>query len=67
MQYPDDAPVLTCGAGTFDGLVDFDDAAFNLGNDAFVLFLKRAGQYNVGVLRGLIEKEINRDIEIKFI
>ena len=63
----DDAPVFTGRAGTFNRLVDFDNAAFNLCDNSFIFFLERTGQYDIRMLRAFIHEEINRNIEIQFI
>src|SRR5690606_7044615 len=63
----DDSPVLACIAGTLDGLIDLDDAAFDLRDRAFVFFLQAARQHDVGVARGVVQEEVDRDEEVELL
>src|SRR5262249_40036396 len=58
-------PILPGFAGTLDRLVDLDDSSLGRGDNAFILFMKRARQHNVCLAGALIEKEINGDIKIE--
>ncbi len=54
-------------AGRLDGLVDLDDAAFDLGHRALVLLLQAAGQDDVGVARGVVQEEVDGDVELELL
>src|SRR6185369_2357259 len=60
-----DAPVLPRLAGALHSLVDLDHAAFDLCDGAFILFMQAAGQDDVRVTRGVVEKEIDRREELQ--
>src|SRR5581483_6356664 len=59
----DDDPILSRFTGTVDRFVDLDHAPFHLRYGAFVLFLQAAGKDDVGMSRGVVQEEIDRDIE----
>src|SRR5690606_18946617 len=61
----DDLPVASSLAGALDGPVDLDDTAFELGDGAFVLFLERAGQDDVGVPCGFAQEKVDRDVKLE--
>ena len=63
----DDAPVLPGLAGALDCLVDLDDATFDLGDGAFVLFLQAPRQHDVGVLRGVVQEEVDHREELELL
>ena len=46
------------------GLADAHDAALGGGHGAFLLFVQRAGENDVRVVRGFVEEEIDRDSKI---
>jgi len=48
-----DAPILFRVARRIDRLVDLDDSAFDLRDDSFILFVQRAWQDDIGVMRRL--------------
>ncbi len=52
--------------GGSTALVDLDDATFDLRDDSFVLFVQRARQHDVGVMRRFVQKEIDRHIKLQF-
>ena len=54
-------------ARAVDRLVDLDDAAFDLRHRALVFFLQAAGQHDVGVARGVVEEEVDRDEELELV
>ena len=54
-------------AGTVDGLVDLDDAPFDLRDVALVLLLQAAGQDDVGVARGVVQEEVDGDEELELV
>ena len=56
----DDPPVLPRLARALNRLVDLDDAALDLRDQAFVLLLQAARQYHVGMARGVVQEEIDR-------
>ena len=66
-QILDDPPVLSGLAGAVDGLIDLDDAAFDLRDGAFILFVKTARQHDVGVAGGVVEEEIDRGVELQLL
>ena len=55
----DDLPVRSRLAWALDGLLDSDDSAFGLRHRAFVLFLQRARQDNVGEAGCLAHEEVD--------
>src|SRR4029434_10989131 len=63
----DDAPVLPRLTRTVDGLVDLDDASFNLGHRAFVFLLKTARQHDCGVPRRVVQEEVDRGVELELV
>ena len=63
----DDAPILPRLARTVDGLVDLDDAPFDLRDRPFVLFLQAARQHDVGVPGGVVEEKIDGDVELQLL
>ena len=60
-------PVLPRLAGAVDRLVDLDDAALDLRDGALVFFLQAAGQDDVGVAGGVVEEEVDRDVELELL
>src|SRR5262249_50219912 len=62
-----DAPILFRVARRIDRFVDLDDAAFDLRDDSFVLFMQRAGQDDVGVMRRFIQEEVYRHVKFQFV
>src|SRR4030095_3784124 len=63
----DDAPVFARLAGTVHGLVDLDDAAFYLCHRALVLLVEAAGQHHIGVPRGVVQEEVDGDVELELV
>ena len=63
----DDPPVLPRIAGRVDRLVDLDHPALGAGDHAFVLLVQRAGQHDVGVPGGLVQEEVDRDVELQLL
>ena len=61
----DDAPVLARLTGAVHGLVDLDDAPFDLGDRAFVLLLEAARQDDVGVPRRVVHEEVDGGVELQ--
>src|SRR5262245_58256497 len=61
----DDRAVDTGAARRIDGLLDVNDASLGAGDDAFLFFLETAGQDDVGVMRGLGEKEVDHAEELE--
>src|SRR5262249_28268421 len=47
--------------------VDLDDTTFDLRDDSFVLFVQRAWQDNVGVMRRFIQEEVYRHVKFQFV
>src|SRR5262245_7928116 len=64
-QVLNDAPVLPGLARTLHGLVDLDDAAFDLRDGPFILFVQAARQHDVRVTRRVVEEEINSAEELQ--
>src|SRR5215468_7222767 len=61
------APILFRVARRINRFVDLDDAPFDLCDDAFVLFVQRAGQDDVGVVRRFIQEEVYRHVKFQFV
>src|SRR4029079_18879272 len=49
-----------------DRSVDLDHAAFDLGHRSFVFFLQAARQHDVRVAGGVVQEEIDGDVELEF-
>ena len=60
-----DPPILPCVARAVNGFIDLDDAALGGCHRAFVFFVQRTGQDDVGVARRLVEEKINRHVEVE--
>src|SRR4029434_310425 len=63
----DDAPVLPRLTRTVDGLVDLDDAPFNLGHGAFVFFLQTSRQHGIRVPRRVVHEEVDGGVELELV
>ena len=63
----DDPPVLPRLARAIDRLVDLDDPPLDLRDRALVLFLQTARQHDIGVTGGVVEEEIDRDVELELL
>src|SRR5262249_9337305 len=61
----DDAPVLTRIPRARDRPVDLDDAPLRGGDRPLVLLLLRPGQHDVRVARGVVQEEVDRDVELE--
>ena len=48
-------------------LADAHDAAFSRRDRAFLFFMERAGQNQIGMTRGFVEEEIDADVELQFL
>src|ERR1051326_1616452 len=63
----DHAPVLLRLARRIDRLVDLDHASLDLRDHALIFFMQRAGENDVGMLRGLAEEEVDDDEELELL
>ena len=63
----DDLPVLARLAGRTYHLAMMDDAALYVGRGAFIFFHQRAGEHDVGILRGFGEEELDVDVELQLL
>src|SRR5262249_12088602 len=61
----DDAPVLPRVARARDRPVDLDDAPLGGGDRALVLLLLRPGEHDVRIARGVVQEEVDGDVELE--
>ena len=64
-EVDEDLPVASSLAGRLDRGVDLDDPPLARGGGAFVLFVERAGQDDVGVMARFGDEEVDHAVELE--